>query len=262
VDRVANTQLVKNMTIIDGALTPKGAAGGLAPLLKEGMRGFNLQLSSLSSSVAGFLLPRDRVDVLLTTTEVGSGNPITTVLMQNIEVLAIRHHLDAPRESRIAESDAPFVTLHVTPEQAQELDLAQSRGTLKLILRNPKDNLAVTAKAVRESDIQPLVPKKPPEAPTPPGKSWDERAKDVMETWGRLNAEAAARRAADVKAAEVKAAEVKAAEVVKAKEEAAKEKKPAHTLRIFNGAQVTSTDFEKPDLDKEQKKEPGKEPKK
>ena len=86
--------------------------------------------------VAGFILPGNRVDVLLSlgeisgTNETGGGSTIT--LLENIEILAVDQKMDAPSDNKVDTKDLRSVTLLVTPQQANRLDLGQNKGMLHL----------------------------------------------------------------------------------------------------------------------------------
>ncbi len=130
VDRVANTQLVVGEPLMDAKLASKGAGRGLDALIPKGMRAFTIMTSRVNSNVAGFVLPGNRVDILL-----NMGN-VTTTLLQSVEILACGQQLDAPAENKMNMSSSS-VTLQVTPQNAKILDLAGKAGQLTLSLRNP-----------------------------------------------------------------------------------------------------------------------------
>ena len=104
--------------------------------------------------MAGFILPGNKVDVLLTVDDIsgitkvgiqgssggGSSNASTTTLLQNVEILAVDQKTTAPAENKIDAKELRSVTLLVTPQQANELGLAQNKGKLHLALRNLDDS--------------------------------------------------------------------------------------------------------------------------
>jgi pilus assembly protein CpaB len=60
------------------------------------------------------------------------------------------------------------VTLEVTPEEAEKLDLARSVGTLSLVLRNQVDKDPVQTAGMRKAELlQLVVAQKPSPAPSP-----------------------------------------------------------------------------------------------
>jgi pilus assembly protein CpaB len=120
-------------------LKTKMSGFGERPILSRkvapGMRAFTMRINDVSG-VAGFLLPGDRVDVMLTRElERGSNrnDMVTDVLLQNISVLGIDQLADERAEDPTV---AKAATLEVTPEQAQKLALASELGELSLSLRN------------------------------------------------------------------------------------------------------------------------------
>jgi pilus assembly protein CpaB len=88
-------------------------------------------------SVAGFVTPGTRVDVLLTGSPNGSGEQQTTTVLQNVAVLASGRTLE--RTSSGEAQNTAVITLLVTPDDAQRLTLASSEGHIQLALRNPLD---------------------------------------------------------------------------------------------------------------------------
>ena len=139
-------------------LADRGAGSGMAVLIPKGMRAFTILTRDLAVGVAGFVLPGNKVDVLLTVTNLDSGKPgptnsSTTTLLQNVEILAVDQRQDAPKENKIDPKELRSVTLLVTPEQATLLDLAQNKGFLHLSLRHPHDSLTATTRAVTMKDL-------------------------------------------------------------------------------------------------------------
>ncbi len=146
VDQVINRAAMGTLTpgeiILDAKLSAKNSGRGLASLIPEGMRAFTVQASHLTTNVAGFILPGNKVDVLLNiragrASVVGGG--MTTTLLQAVEVLAVDQLLEAPADNRYDPKGLNSVTLLVTPEQATLLDLGQNMGTLTFSLRNLSD---------------------------------------------------------------------------------------------------------------------------
>jgi pilus assembly protein CpaB len=178
VDRSAFASMVKDEPMLDSKLSPKGQRG-LATLVSGGMRAFTIT-TNVASGVAGFILPGNKVDVLLTIQTGGSsdftGGGSTTTLLQNVEILAVDQRVEAPAENKVSANELRSVTLLVTPSQAAKLSLGQSRGTLHLTLRNPEDASPAKVRPTTMFDIQFLG-----EAPSRP---WDERAKDLLKAWG------------------------------------------------------------------------------
>jgi pilus assembly protein CpaB len=178
-DRSAYATIVVGEPLLESKLSPKGVRG-LASLVGNGMRAFTIS-TNVASGVAGFILPGNKVDVLLTFASGGGGNDptgggSTTTLLQNVEILAVDQKVEAPAENKVDTTSLRSVTLLVTPNQAARLSLGQTKGTLHLTLRNPKDELAANVRPTTVNDIQFLS--------EPPVRPWDERAKDLIKAWG------------------------------------------------------------------------------
>ncbi len=108
--------------------------GGRATLSREvarGMRAVSISINDVSG-VAGFILPGDHVDVMLTR-QADTGGLATDIILQNITVLGIDQLSDQERDKPVV---ARTVTVEVSTDQAQKLTLAQQAGTLSLALRN------------------------------------------------------------------------------------------------------------------------------
>jgi pilus assembly protein CpaB len=150
-DRAVFVPLLKDEPVLDGKLAPKGARRGMAALVPDGMRAFTIHTPSVASGVGGFILPGNKVDVLLTME--GKRGGITTTLVQNLEILAVDQRIDAPADNRVDPNQLRSVTLLVTPDQAARLGLGQNKGALHLALRNHKDDQLVATAPARAIEL-------------------------------------------------------------------------------------------------------------
>jgi pilus assembly protein CpaB len=168
IGRVAFTPLVKDEPVLEGKLATKGSGRGMAALTQKGMRTFTIPTPTVAAGVAGFILPGDKVDVLLTVKgqnqNDGSGGGITTRLLQNVEVLAVNQRLSAPSENKVDPKELQSVTLLVSPNQDGMLALAQTMGTLHLSLRNGGDGRDANTPPVTLADLR-LLQGKPKDQP-------------------------------------------------------------------------------------------------
>lgn len=128
--------ITKGEFILPNRLAQENAGSGLPSLIPPGMRAVSVRVNEVVS-VAGFVTPGTRVDVLLTGNPGGSGDQQTTTVLQNVAVLASGHTLE--RSSTGEAQNTAVITLLVTPDDAQRLTLAQSEGHIQLALRNPLD---------------------------------------------------------------------------------------------------------------------------
>jgi pilus assembly protein CpaB len=122
--------------ILPTKLAPENAGAGLPSLIPPGMRAVSVRVNDVVS-VAGFVGPGTRVDVLLTGTPNGSSETQTTTVLQNVAVIASGHTLE--RNAAGEAQNTPVITLLASPEDAERLTLASSEGKIQLSLRNPLD---------------------------------------------------------------------------------------------------------------------------
>lgn len=163
VDRTLVTSLVRGEPVLEG----KVADGrGLEPLITVGMRATTILTPTPAAGVAGFILPGNRVDVLLTVSDSdpSHGGATISTLLQNIEVLAVADLLDAPAENKVQKMSS--VTLSCTPENCAKLSLGGTKGTLHLTLRNGKDKAAADTRVIAMNELQFI--EEPPQADGPP----------------------------------------------------------------------------------------------
>jgi pilus assembly protein CpaB len=156
IGRVAFIPLLKGEPLLEGKMAPKNSGRGLAALIPKGMQAVAIQTPNVATGVAGFIMPGNHVDVLLTFGGRGSAEPhkgTTIRLLQNVEILAVDQRVDAPAENKVDPKELRSVTLLVTPRQAAMLALGQSKGSLQLALRNPQDELDAKSGPVTPGDI-------------------------------------------------------------------------------------------------------------
>jgi pilus assembly protein CpaB len=128
--------IYKGEFFLPNRLAAENAGSGLPSLIPPGMRAVSVRVNEVVS-VAGFVTPGTRVDVLLTGTPNGGNDPQTTTVLQNAAVIAAGNKLE--RTSTGEAQNTPVITLLVSPDDAQRLTLAQAEGHIQLSLRNPLD---------------------------------------------------------------------------------------------------------------------------
>lgn len=136
--RVVRTSLARGEPVIESKLAPIGTKGGLSAVIAEGSRAITVRVNDVVG-VAGFALPGNYVDVIVNTQEQQGktdGQSISKIVLEHILVLAVAQQVS---RDDTAPKVVNAVTLEVTPEQAERLDLARSVGTLSLVLRNQID---------------------------------------------------------------------------------------------------------------------------
>lgn len=151
-DRVVKTSVLRGEAILDSKLAPIGTKGGLSAVIKEGDRAMTVRVNDVIG-VAGFALPGNYVDVVVNTQKDSAGSegkPISKIVLNRILVLAVAQEADRDDTKPKVVS---AVTLEVTPEQAEKLDLARSVGTLSLVLRNQVDNKLVDTSGITKQQL-------------------------------------------------------------------------------------------------------------
>ena len=146
-DRVVKITVLAGEPVLESKLAPIGTKGGLSAVIGEGKRAMTVRVNDVVG-VAGFALPGNYVDIVVNTEEDagrqadGRNKSISKIVLDHILVLAVA------QESSVREEGKPkvvnAVTLEVTPDQAEKLDLARSVGQLSLVLRNQLDTSPVT----------------------------------------------------------------------------------------------------------------------
>jgi pilus assembly protein CpaB len=151
----------KGEFILPSKLAPENAGSGLPSLIPPGMRAVSVRVNEVVS-VAGFVGPGTRVDILLTGTPNGSGENQTTTVLQNVAVIAAGNRLE--RNAAGDAQNTPVITLLVSPDDAERLTLASSEGHIQLSLRNPLDT---QQDEVAAANAKGLYKGGTPAAPTP-----------------------------------------------------------------------------------------------
>jgi pilus assembly protein CpaB len=158
VGRVPTVTLQRGEPALESRLAAAGTKGGLSAVIPEGFRAISVRVNEVIG-VAGFALPGTFVDLMVNLQKSDDGFPISKIVLERIQVLAVAQESgqDATKPKVVS-----AVTLKVTPEQAEKIDLARSIGQLSLVLRNQADTNVVQTDGIRSDDLMGLVkPKKP-----------------------------------------------------------------------------------------------------
>ena len=146
VGSIARAPFIAGEPIREAKLVKADGSGFMAAILPTGMRAVSTEISP-ETGAGGFILPNDRVDVILSkrdkNTDRTSGTDIVNseIILTNIRVLAIDQ---APKEKDGQNAVVgKTVTLELKPEQTETLARARQTGTLSLALRSIADLNAV-----------------------------------------------------------------------------------------------------------------------
>jgi pilus assembly protein CpaB len=117
IGRTALTKISQGEVIFAERLADANAGRGLAALIPDGRRAYTIQTSHVAAKVAGFVMPGNRVDILLTLRggrEEATGGGSSTTLLQAVEILAVDDYLDAPTGNRLDPQQLRSITLRYT----------------------------------------------------------------------------------------------------------------------------------------------------
>src|SRR3984957_10364817 len=139
---IARAPFIAGEPIREPKLVKGNGSGFMAAILPPGMRGVSAEISP-ETGAGGFILPNDRVDVILTKRDKNPDRTAQTdivnaeIILSNVRVLAIDQ---APKEKDGQNAVVgKTVTLELKPEQAETLARARQTGTLSLALRSIAD---------------------------------------------------------------------------------------------------------------------------
>lgn len=150
--RLTLVSMQKNEPILASKVTGPNQRATLSTLIDEGMRAVSVNVDEVRG-VAGFILPGDRVDVVLTRGErggPGSNAAVADVLLQNVKVLGIDQ---VANERTDKPTLAKAVTLELNLQQSQKVILAQGVGRLSLVLRQAGEAESADARRVTLADL-------------------------------------------------------------------------------------------------------------
>ena len=155
---VVRYPITAGQPITQGAVIAPNDRGFLAAALGPGMRAVTISVSA-QSSVAGFVFPGDRVDLLLTQSVAGGGDgtPLkaSETIVRNIRVLATDQRTDktADENGKTVVQTFSNVTLETTPKISEKIAVAQTLGTLSLSLRSIADDKLELERAIASGEV-------------------------------------------------------------------------------------------------------------
>lgn len=164
VGRGVTNGIYKGEPILEARLNAKGAGGGLAGLIRPGMRAAAVRVNEVVG-VSGFVRPGMHVDVITSGASPDAAQrnigTVSRIVLQNLEVLSAGQDLDRDAEGKPVA--VQVVNLLVAPEQAEVLSLASTEAKVQLILRNPLDTQIArtpgtnTAAMFNAGDVRPAL---------------------------------------------------------------------------------------------------------
>ena len=152
-DRVVKVSVLRGDAVVERKLAPAGTQGGLSAVIAEGKRAMTVRVNDVVG-VAGFALPGNYVDVMVNAQQDKDkgeeGKQISKTVLEHVLVLAVAQ--ESGRDDTKPKV-VSAVTLELTLEDSEKLDLARSVGTLSLVLRNQVDKKTVATAGITKSQL-------------------------------------------------------------------------------------------------------------
>ena len=152
-DRVVKVSVMRGDAVLERKLAPIGTQGGLSAVIADGKRAMTVRVNDVVG-VAGFALPGNYVDVMVNAQQDKGkgeeGKQISKTVLEHVLVLAVAQ--ESGRDDTKPKV-VSAVTLELTLEDSEKLDLARSVGTLSLVLRNQVDKRTVATAGITKSQL-------------------------------------------------------------------------------------------------------------
>jgi len=156
--------VLANEPLTESKLAPREAGAGLSPSITPGMRALSIKVNDVIG-VAGFTVPGARVDVVVV---INGNDGMARTVVSNLQVLTAGTKYDIEQAKDGQPIPSSVVTLLVTPEQAERITLAQTNGSITLVLRNPLDTAPTQTNGIRMAGLMGASSTPPVEKPAAP----------------------------------------------------------------------------------------------
>ena len=149
--------------VVAARLSAGQAGSGIASLVRRGLRGIALRVDDAAGET-GLVYPGAIVDVVTTVRDPQGRGPSARIAVQNARVLSVGRDTDVATRPEPAPDDphgrdrATFVTLEVTPDEAEVLAVARNEGRIDLVLRNAGDEDAVDTRGATPDRFSAFAP--------------------------------------------------------------------------------------------------------
>jgi pilus assembly protein CpaB len=150
IGRTALYPISAGAPIQDEQLAAAGSGIGLSAEIPHGMRALSLRSDEIVG-VAGFLFPGTHVDVLVTYIAQNSPAPVTSIVLQDVEVLAVGQRMEPDPKGKPL--PVGVVTLLVSPGDAEKAVLASAQGKVQFVLRNSSDAAQVLTSPAQMGEL-------------------------------------------------------------------------------------------------------------
>ncbi len=150
--RVVKVPISQGNPVLTTMLAPEGTAAGLSGILDDGKRALTVKVDEVAG-VAGFLHPGDHVDVLmdLAMKVEGRQEHFSKTILHDIPILTTGQIWEQKGNEKPMVVNT--VTLELTPENAEVLNLASNEGRIRLALRNRNNKTIAQTQGVTTSTL-------------------------------------------------------------------------------------------------------------
>lgn len=157
VGKTNRVKILANEPILESRLAGEGA--GLTVRLEAGKRAMAVRVDEIIG-VSGFIVPDDRVDVIVTATPPGADKQddrMSKIVLQNKRVLSVAQSTEQKDgKPQVARS----ITLEVSPDEAEKLSLASQEGSVVLALRGVGDDSEAKTPGSNKRDLLAVAARK------------------------------------------------------------------------------------------------------
>jgi pilus assembly protein CpaB len=152
--RVVKVPISQGNPVLISMLAPEGTAAGLSGILDDGKRALTVKVDEVAG-VAGFLHPGDHVDVLMDMAMKAQGQGqsehFSKTILHDISILTTGQIWEQKGENKPVVVNT--VTLELTPEQAEVLNLASNQGKIRLALRNRNNRTIAQTQGITTANL-------------------------------------------------------------------------------------------------------------
>jgi pilus assembly protein CpaB len=180
--RVVKVPIPQGNPVLFSMLAPEGTAGGLSGILDDGKRALTVKVDEVAG-VAGFIHPGDHVDVLVDLPIKESKDHFSKTILHNILILTTGQIWQQKGDNKPVVVNT--VTLELTPQESEVLNLASNQGKIRLALRNRSNKTTAQTQGVTTSFLLSGLTQKQDEVGIQPARP--SRSVEVIKGLDRTN---------------------------------------------------------------------------
>lgn len=149
--RVLKVSVTRGQALVPSLLADDGAGYGVGATLPAGYRAITVDINDITG-VAGFILPKCKVDVVTTLSI--EGKSVAKTVLESVTVLAVGSRTNPTTPTDPQQPQSRTVTLLVKPKDAEKVELAATVGRVRLVLRNGKDETQAESEGITLAELK------------------------------------------------------------------------------------------------------------